>query len=127
MQTPYEILGGEEGVRKLADHFYDPMDKRQEAAHIRKMHGQSLTDIHQKLFEYLCGWLGGPQLYEEKYGTVCITKPHKPYAIGENERDQWLLCMDTALERIGASDELKQMVKEPMFRIADAVRNDRDE
>ena len=56
-------------------------------------------------------------------GTVCLTDPHEPYAIGPKARDQWLLCMDKALERIGASDELKEMLKEPMFLVADTVRN----
>jgi hemoglobin len=52
-----------------------------------------------------------------------MTTPHKPYAIGPQERDQWLLCMDHALERIGASEELKAMLKEPMFEVADMIRN----
>ena len=52
-----------------------------------------------------------------------MTEPHEPYHIGPSERDQWLLCMDRALERTGASDELVEMLKVPLFRIADAVRN----
>jgi hemoglobin len=52
-----------------------------------------------------------------------MTKPHQPYAIGSRERDQWLLWMDLALERIGASAEVKTMLQGPMARIADAVRN----
>lgn len=124
MKTPYELLGGEEGVRKLAYTFYEVMDELPQAEHIRKMHAQSLSDVQQKLFEYLSGWLGGPRLYEEKYNSVCLTKPHRPFSIGEAERDQWLLCMDEALKRVGASDELTQMVKAPFFRIADAIRNE---
>ena len=54
---------------------------------------------------------------------MCMTEPHEPYAIGPDERDQWLLCMDQALERINASEEVKEMLKEPMFRVADAIRN----
>lgn len=53
----------------------------------------------------------------------CLTKPHEPYAIGPDERDQWLWCMDRALERIGASEEVKQMLEQPMRRIAMAVQN----
>ena len=52
-----------------------------------------------------------------------MTEPHEPYHIGPEERDQWLMCMDRALERIDASDELVEMLKIPLFRIADAVRN----
>lgn len=122
-KTPYELLGGEDGIRALANAFYDAMDELPEAAAIRAMHGEDLGEIKEKLFEYLSGWLGGPGLYQQKHGTVCLTSPHEHYAIGPDERDQWLLCMDSALERIGASDEVKTMVKQPFYRIADAVKN----
>lgn len=121
-QSPYEILG-DEGIARLVDAFYDAMDELPEAADIRAMHKDDLDPIRKKLRNYLTGWMGGPPIYQMVTGTVCLTEPHEPYAIGPKERDQWLLCMDTALERIGASDELKEMLKIPMFRIADTVRN----
>lgn len=122
-QTPYQLLGGEAGIKALADAFYDAMDELPDARDIRGMHADHLDEIKEKLYEYLVGWMGGPPIYAAKHGTVCLTEPHAPYAIGPDERDQWLLCMDTALERVGASDEVKAMLKEPMFRVADAVRN----
>ncbi len=121
-QTPYQILG-EEGIRELASTFYDVMDTLPEAATLRAMHAKDLSPMKEKLADYLVGWMGGPPLYADKYGTVCMTEPHEPYHIGPEERDQWLLCMDLALERINASDELVEMLKIPLFRIADAVRN----
>ena len=121
-QTPYQLLG-EEGIRELASAFYDIMDELPEAAKLRSMHAKDLGPMKQKLAEYLTGWMGGPPRYADKYGTVCMTEPHEPYHIGPDERDQWLLCMDKALERIDASEELVEMLKIPMFRIADAVRN----
>lgn len=121
-QTPYQILG-DEGIRKLADAFYEVMDEQPQAATIRAMHAENLDLIKDKLYEYLVGWMGGPPRYSDKYGTVCLTDPHKPYPIGPEERDQWLYCMNEALERIDASEELKQMLKGPMFQIAEAVRN----
>jgi hemoglobin len=120
--TPYQILG-EKGIRQLADAFYDIMDTLPEAAGVRAMHAENLDPMKEKLAEYLIGWMGGPPLYAEKHGTVCMTTPHEPYHIGPEERDQWLLCMDKALERIGASEELVDMLKIPLMRIADAVRN----
>ena len=120
--SPFEILG-KDGIRKLADAFYDVMDEMPQAQEVRAMHSANLEEIKDKLFEYLMGWMGGPPLYAAKYGTVCLTDPHKPYAIGPKERDQWLACMNEALVRIDASDELKEMLKEPMFLIADTVRN----
>ncbi len=121
-QTPYQILG-EDGIRDLTSAFYDIMDELPEAKGLRAMHARDLAPMKEKLAEYLIGWMGGPPLYADKYGTVCMTTPHEPYHIGPEERDQWLRCMDLALERIGASEELVTMLKVPMFRIADAVRN----
>jgi len=123
MTTPYQLLGGEEAIRRLADAFYDVMDELPEVDTIRKMHGKSLADIKQKLFEYLSGWLGGPPLYYDKYNTICLTSPHKPYAIGREESEQWLLCMDKALERIDASDEVKAMLAGPMRELAQFMEN----
>jgi hemoglobin len=121
-QTPYQILG-EDGIRQLSNAFYDIMDTLPEAAGIRAMHAQDLSPMKEKLAEYLTGWMGGPPRYADKYGTVCMTTPHEPYHIGPEERDQWLLCMNRALEQTCASEELIDMLKVPMFRIADAVRN----
>ena len=126
MNTPYQLLGEEDGIRALCKAFYQAMDELPEAQHIRKMHGESLVDIEEKLFQYLSGWLGGPPIYLEKYGTVCLTRPHAPYKIGAQARDQWLLCMDKALEAVNASNEVKLMLQQPMFRIADTVTNTGD-
>jgi len=121
--SPYQLLGGEEGVRRLCTSFYRIMDELPEAGGIRAMHGESLESIREKLFEYLSGWLGGPMLYHRKYGTICLTKPHQPYAIGAAEREQWLLCMEHALSECGADEELREMLREPFFRVADMMVN----
>ena len=120
--TPYEILG-DDGIRALAQAFYEVMDESPHAATIRAMHAKDLTKVRSLLSAYLTQWMGGPPVYLAVKGTMCLTDPHAPYAIGPAERDQWLRCMDLALERVGASDELKAMLKEPLFRVADTVRN----
>jgi hemoglobin len=122
-QTPYELLGKDDGIKALANAFYDAMDSLPNAEHIRKMHAASLTDVKQKLYEYLSGWLGGPDIYREKYGHICLTDQHKPFTINSNDRDQWLHCFDYALDEINASEEVKVMLKQPMFRMADFLVN----
>ena len=52
-----------------------------------------------------------------------MTTPHQPYAIGPRERNQWLLCMDKALDAVAVEAEVKEMLKVPLYRVADAVRN----
>lgn len=119
----YELMGGEAGIRALADAFYDAMDQLPDAATIRAMHGEDLSPIKQKLFEFLSGWFGGPRLYFEKYGSVCMHGPHSPYAIGPAERDQWLMCMSDALNAVNTPEEVREALRVPMYRFADALRN----
>lgn len=87
MKTPYELLGGDQGIKNLCKAFYQAMDTLDEVKAIRNMHGKDLSDIEEKLYLYLSGWLGGPPLYQKKYKTICLTDPHKGYAIGTKERD----------------------------------------
>jgi hemoglobin len=122
VQTPYEILG-DQGIKDLVAAFYETMDTNPEAAEIRALHGDDLGPIKSKLVSYLVGWMGGPPVYMAITGTVCLTDPHARIHIGPRQRDQWLMCMDQALERTNASDELKQLLEMPMQQIADTVRN----
>lgn len=120
--NPYDMMGSEAGVRRLAKAFYAAMDRLPEAAGIRAMHKDDLSAIEEKLADYLITWLGGPPIYIEKNGGMCLTDAHAPFAIGPAERDQWLLCMNTALEDIGASAEIRDIVREPFQRLADFIR-----
>jgi hemoglobin len=121
-QTPYQALG-EEGIRALTSAFYDIMTELPEVSDLRAMHAKDLSPMKEKLADYLTGWMGGPPRYADKYGTVCMTTPHEHYAIGPKLRDQWLLCMERALDTIDAEPALREMLKTPLYRIADAVRN----
>lgn len=121
-QTPYEIMG-DQGVRNLASAFYDVMDALPELAKIREMHAKDLSSVKRMLAAYLTQWMGGPPVYLAVKGTVCLTEPHAPYNIGPVERDLWLKCMDLALDKVGASEALKTMLREPFKRVAETVRN----
>ena len=124
-QTPYEILG-DQGIKTLANAFFEVMDELPLAADIRAMHAENLDHIKRMMSAYLTGWMGGPPVYQAIKGTVCLTEPHEMFRIGPKERDQWLACMDEALIRIDASEELKAMLKKPMYQIAETVRNCED-
>src|SRR5574343_98223 len=87
--TPYEWLGGEDRVRALVDRFYDLMDLEAGYAELRASHGSDLTEARDKLFWFLCGWLGGPDYYQSRFGHPRLRARHMPFAIGVKERDQW--------------------------------------
>jgi len=95
--SSYKAAGELSGVTQLVDTFYANMDTFPEAKTIRNMHPQDLSESRKKLSYFLCGWLGGPKLFSENYGAISIPGFHKPFAIGEAERDAWLLCMKKAI------------------------------
>lgn len=95
--TSFLAAGGEQGIRRLVDAFYQFMNELPEAAIIRAMHKPDLTESRDKLTLFLCGWMGGPKLYGEKYGSINIPRDHSHLLIGDAERDAWLLCMERAI------------------------------
>lgn len=103
----FQIAGGEKGIKALVDDFYDVMLSRPEAKTIREMHPEDLTVSRDKLYRFLCAWLGGPKLFSEKYGAISIPQAHSHLAIGEAERDAWLACMEQALKKHVYPDEFK--------------------
>ena len=95
----YQAAGGEPGIRRLVDSFYDEMETLPLAAGIRAMHPRDLSTARDKLARFLCGWLNGPNRYREKYGAISIPGAHAHLAIGPAERDAWLACMENAIAR----------------------------
>ncbi|TJZ73501.1 group II truncated hemoglobin [Chitiniphilus eburneus] len=122
-QTPYQMLGGEAVVRQLVDRFYDLMATDPRAAGIHAMHAADSTAIRQKFFEFLSGWLGGPQLFIQRHGHPRLRARHMPFPIGESERDQWLLCMFQAMAEIPMETALREHLEEAFTRTADFMRN----
>ncbi len=122
----YEAMGGEAGVRRLVDRFYDLMDSAPEATHVRSLHAMSLKQSREKLYLFLTGWTGGPQLYIEKHGHPRLRMRHFPFAIASRERDEWLWCMDHAIDEHEMSEALKAMLKEKLHDLADHMRNQPD-
>jgi hemoglobin len=121
--TPYRQIGGEATVRRLADRFYEIMDTDPGAARIRAMHGRDLAPIRTLLFEFLSGWLGGPPIYFQKPEHRCIMSAHRPYAIGEVERDEWMMCMRRAMDECGLQADMRALLDQAFSRMANQFRN----
>ena len=125
-KTHYQQLGGEVGVRRLVDRFYDLMESSAEARHVRALHAASLKASREKLFLYLSGWTGGPPLYEDKYGHPRLRARHLPFRITALERDEWLWCMDRALGEQETSEEVRAFLRERLHALADHMVNSAD-
>jgi hemoglobin len=121
--TPFEWIGGEAKVHALVERFYDLMDLEPGYAALRAVHGSDLAKARQHLFWFLCGWLGGPQHYTERFGHPRLRARHMPFPIGILERDQWLACMDQAMGETGVPEGLRERLKDSFFQTADWMRN----
>jgi len=122
-QSLYDAIGGDTGVRALVDRFYDLMDSDPNYAGLRKMHPPSLADARDKLYWYFSGWMGGPDLFVERFGHPRMRARHIGFSIGISERDQWLSCMKTALQDSVLEDPVKEKLLQAFAQIAEAIRN----
>ena len=116
-------MGGEEPIHALVDRFYDLMDLEPAYAELRATHGSTLDEARQKLFWFLCGWLGGPDHYQSRFGHPRLRARHMPFAIGIKERDQWVACMSQAMVDLQVPDALVQRLQQAFMQTADWMRN----
>jgi hemoglobin len=121
--SAFARMGGRDGLRRLAARFYEIMSEKPSAAGIRAMHKADLGPISESLAEFLMGWIGGPRDWFMRGDRPCIMSLHRALPIGEGERDQWLACMQQALEETVPDVELRQELGPAFFRIANAMRS----
>ena len=121
--TPFEWIGGEEPVRRLVDRFYDLMDLESGYKELRAAHGSTLEDARHKLFWFLCGWLGGPDYFVERFGHPRLRMRHMPFKIGLIERDQWVACMDQAMIETQVPEALRQRLLNSFMQTANWMVN----
>ena len=123
MQNHFDRLGGAEKIRALVHRFYQLMDELPESYGIRKLHAEDLQGSEDKLFKFLNGWMGGPQLYVQEYGHPMLRRRHLPFPISESERDQWLMCMDLALAEVVKESALRTELSAAFAKVGDHMRN----
>jgi hemoglobin len=119
--TPYLEIGGEDRVRALAHAFYDRIETESPA--LRLMLPRTTAGSRDKLFEFLSGWMGGPQPYVAKRGHPRLRMRHFPFAIGPAEVQEWLRCMSLALDDVGVDGRLRQFLEDRFTASAHHMRN----
>ena len=122
--TTYEQIGGEPTVARLCDRFYELMDSVPQFNCIRTMHPADLTNSRDKLYMFLSGWLGGPDLFVEKFGHPRLRGRHMPFTIGIDERDRWVACMVLAMEDVRIEEAVRARLTANFFHTADFMRNE---
>ncbi|WP_439407221.1 group II truncated hemoglobin [Bradyrhizobium sp. DASA03076] len=121
--TMFERIGGSATINALVDRFYDRMDTLAQAKTIRAMHASDLGPIRDVLKRYLTEWTGGPKLYTPEKGHPRLRQRHLGFAIGDAERDAWLLCMRGAMEETVTDSAARQDLDKAISGLADWMRN----
>ena len=120
--SSYIAAGERHGMARLVDAFYLPMERLPLASTIRAMHDVDLRLSREKLTVFLCGWLGGPNLYSATFGPISIPRVHQHLAIGEAERDAWLACMELAVAEQPWAEDFKRYFMAAIKIPAERVR-----
>ena len=122
-QTPYSLMGGEKNILSLVERFYFYMDTLPEAKELRAIHASDLSSTKAKLFKFLSGWLGGPDLFQQEYGHPRLRQRHFPFKVDQQARDQWMLCMNKALYEVAMPDQLRKNITKALDDLATHMIN----
>ena len=123
----YDLLGGEDALRKIVKRFYQVMHETEEMKSLRDIHPENLQSSEEKLFLFLSGWLGGPNLFIEKYGNPMLRARHLPFKISKHERDQWMRCMVQAFDDCQVAEPIRTELLSSLLNLADHMRNQKEE
>ena len=97
-RSVYELAGGEPAFRTLVQRFYarvatDPV--------LRAVYPEAdLSGATERLTLFLIQYWGGPPKYSAQRGHPRLRMRHRPFAIGQRERDAWLGHMTAAVESL---------------------------
>ncbi|MGJ4854273.1 globin [Labrys sp. La1] len=117
----YRQLGGEDGISRLVDLFYDIIEQDPAAAALHMLHldGHGVAHSRVEQTRFLMGFFGGPRLYVEFHGHSDVRAIHAHVAVTAETRDIWIRSMDKAFDQTGLPLEVK---KRGMTALATAAR-----
>jgi len=122
--NPFAALGGEAGVRRLVDAFYDAMERDPQALAVRGLHAPDLSPMRERLTDWLIGWMGGPAVYQARHpDRPCVVSAHKPFAIDAEAAGQWMHCMRHALDGAELSRPWREALEQAFGRMCEALVN----
>ena len=123
----YSLLGKENGLKELVKDFYEVMEKDPRAHDCLKVHdlfeNKVLPENKDKLFMFLSGWLGGPNLFVENIGAPKMRMRHAHIKIGEKERVQWLYCMKQSVRNRKISKKEERMFINSLTALSLRIKN----
>ncbi len=119
----YEQLGGAPAIETFVSRLYDVMADDPEAEYIWKWHPADLNEVKARLHAFLSGWLGGPDVYPQRYGPPMMRRRHMAFPIGPRERDIWLACARRALMETVPDEAARANLDMALTAMAEHMRN----
>ena len=121
----YELAGGEDGVRRLVETFYDivEFEPAGRALHVLHLRGHGVAHSRVEQLNFLSGFLGGPRLYAQRWGHSNVREMHEHVEINAEAKDAWLQCMAMAIDRVGLPGDVKARLMTPFTRVATMLVN----
>lgn len=126
MSRALDAIGGEDGLRRLINRFYDRMETDEEAFPLHRLHfrGHGLEHIRQAQFEFMSGFLGGRAYYRERFGHMNLRELHEHIPVRVEDADLWLKTFDAALDDCGMTGEAVDRFRATLRRAANMLVND---
>ncbi|KAB2942331.1 MAG: group II truncated hemoglobin [Hyphomicrobium sp.] len=122
---PYDLVGGEKGLRNLVETFYDIIEREPEGRvlHVLHLRGHGVAHSRIEQFNFLSGFFAGPSLYVQKHGHSDVRQMHEHVEIDAEAKDAWLNCMAIAIDRVGLPADIKARLMAPFARVATLLVN----
>lgn len=125
-KTPYDLIGGRENVVRLAQRFYDEMEKHEPALarlHVCDENGRVDQGSRDRFALFLVGWLGGPQEYIAQHGHPRLRMRHARVKVDLAMRDAWMRAMSRAMDAEGIAGDVRAFLDQRFAEVADFMRN----
>ena len=124
-----DVVGGEDALLKLVNDFYDLIETVPEGENIKKLHlrGHGFDHVRDEQFNFLSGFLGGRRYFEEKHGHMNVKLIHEHVPISKEDAENWLTCMDMALQFNGLNgleiDKLRRVLRKIALLLVNDLRD----
>jgi len=118
----YQEVGGSDFFVELVNKFYEGVINDEVIISLYPDRND-LEGAKERLSLFLMQYWGGPTTYSDERGHPRLRQRHFPFAIGERERDHWLMHMQGAIDAMPTSDLVRTRLSEYMSNAAQHLVN----
>lgn len=118
--TIYDLIGGDETIRRLVDVFYARVEADER---LRSIFPDDLEPGKEWQYLFLMQYFGGPTRYIEQRGHPRLRMRHMPFVIDRKARDAWLGHMLAAIDEVGITEPARSEMRNYFERASEFMIN----